>query len=95
MDDDDDMPAVDSAIWQQGFSVGAQSPACACPFLRRSRETRSWLLGWEKGIQRLLAHDRRGEQATLAAMSALHLVRAGQPGTIEARATAALLQPGR
>ena len=73
MNDDDDMPAVNPAIWQQGFSMGAQSPACACPFPRRTFEARSWLLGWEKGIQQLLAHDRRGEQATLAAVSALHL----------------------
>ena len=72
MNDDDDMQTVDSAIWQQGFAVGAESPACACPFPRRSHEARSWLLGWEKGIQQLLAHDRRGEQAALAAVSTLH-----------------------
>lgn len=73
MDDDDDVPGVDPAIWQQGFTVGAQSPACPCPFPRRSREARSWLLGWEKGIQQLLAQDRRGEQITLAGVSTLHL----------------------
>jgi hypothetical protein len=73
MVNDENMPAVDSAVWQQGFAVGAQSPACACPFPRRTREARSWLLGWEKGIQQLLAHDRRGEQATLAAVSTLHM----------------------
>ncbi len=72
MNDDDDMQTVDSAIRQQGFAVGARSPACACPFPRRSHEARSWLLGWEKGIQQLLAHDRRGEQAALAAVSTLH-----------------------
>jgi hypothetical protein len=72
MNDDHDMPTVDSAIWQQGFAVGAQSPACACPFPRRTQQARSWLLGWEKGIQQLLAHDRRGEQAALAAVSTLH-----------------------
>jgi hypothetical protein len=73
MEDDDDMPAVDPAIWKQGFAIGARSPACTCPIPRRTREARSWLLGWEKGIQQLLAHDRQGEQATLAAVSALHL----------------------
>jgi hypothetical protein len=67
------MPAVSPAIWQQGFAVGAQSPACACPFPRRSCEARSWLPGWEKGIQQLLAHDRRGQQSTLAAVSTLHV----------------------
>jgi hypothetical protein len=73
MNDDDDTTAVDPAIWQQGFAVGAHSPARACPFPKRTREAMSWLLGWEKGIQQLLAHDRRGEQAALAAVSALHL----------------------
>lgn len=73
MDDDDDTPAVDPAIWQQGFAVGAHSPARAGPFPRRSREARSWTLGWEKGIQQLLAHEHRGEQAMLAAVSALQL----------------------
>jgi hypothetical protein len=73
MDDHDDMPGVDLAIWKQGFTAGARSPARACPFPRRTREAVSWLLGWEKGIQQLLARDRRGEQAKLAAVSALHL----------------------
>jgi hypothetical protein len=73
MVDDENMPAVDPAIWKQGFAIGAQSPGCACPFPRRTREAMSWLLGWEKGIQQLLAHDRRGEQTTLAAVSALRL----------------------
>ncbi|WP_029001434.1 ribosome modulation factor [Azohydromonas australica] len=81
MKHDDDMQTVDSTIWQQGFAVGAQSPACACPFPRRSQQARSWLLGWEQGIQQLLAHDRRGEQAALAAVSTLH----AQPGQLTRR----------
>lgn len=72
MVNDQDMPSVSPAIWQQGFAVGAQSPACACPFPRRSREARSWLLGWEQGIQQLLGHDRRDEQALLTPLSQLH-----------------------
>lgn len=32
----------------------------------------SWLLGWEKDIQRLLRQDRSGEQAALATLSTLH-----------------------
>jgi hypothetical protein len=72
MDSDDDMPAADPAIWKQGFTAGARSPACACPFPKRTREAMSWLLGWEKGIQQLLGRDRSGEQATLAALSTLH-----------------------
>jgi hypothetical protein len=50
----------------------AQSPACPCPFPRRSCEARSWLLGWEKGMQQLLERDRCGEQTTLTALSRLH-----------------------
>jgi hypothetical protein len=73
MVDDKDMPAVNPAIWQQGFCAGAQSPACACPFPRRTRKAMSWLLGWEKGIQQLLGQDRSGEQATLATLSTLHM----------------------
>jgi hypothetical protein len=72
MVNDQDMPAVIPAIWQQGFAVGSQSPASACPFPKRTRESRSWLLGWELGVQRLLARDRHGEQARLAAISTLH-----------------------
>jgi hypothetical protein len=68
----DDMPAVNAAIWEQGFAAGARSPACACPFPRRTREARSWLLGWEKGLQRFLARDRGGEQALPTAASMLH-----------------------
>ena len=73
MVNDENMPGVAPAIWQQGFTAGLQSPGCACPFPRRAREARSWLLGWEQGVQQLLAQDRRSEQATLAAVSALHL----------------------
>jgi hypothetical protein len=73
MVDDENMPAVSPASWRQGFAVGTQSPACACPLPRRTFEARSWLLSWEKGIQQLLAHDRRDEQATLAAVSTLHV----------------------
>ena len=73
MDTDDDMPGVNPAIWQQGFATGARSPACACPFPRRTREARSWLLGWEKGVQQLLEQDRHSERVTLAAVSTLHV----------------------
>jgi hypothetical protein len=73
MVDDENMPAASPALWQQGFAVGAQSPACACPLPTRTFEARSWRLGWEKAIQQLLAQDRRGGQATLAAVSTLHV----------------------
>jgi hypothetical protein len=82
MDNDDDMPAADSAIWKQGFTAGAQSPACACPYPRRTREAMSWLLGWEKGIQRLLKQDRHGEHVTLAAVSTLHVHTGRVPGRL-------------
>ncbi|MDZ5455619.1 hypothetical protein [Azohydromonas lata] len=73
MDNDDDMPDVAPTLWQQDFTAGAQSPACACPSPKRTRQATSWLLGWEKSIQRLLAQNRRGEQTRLAAVSALHV----------------------
>ncbi len=73
MEYDDDMLAGAPAIRPQSFTADAQFPACACPSPRRTRKAMSWLLGWEKGIQQLLAHDRRGEQAALAAVSTLHV----------------------